>query len=188
MPDWDQHYTSMDIGKGRVTDVLSLNDHLLGHHGKALDYACGTAANGRWLEARGYDVRAWDNSKVVIDKLSAFSQQHDLRLMPELHDLEQMHPEQPNDFDLVVCSSFLHRPTIDMIPLLLKPGGLLFYQTFCGEQLEGRGPSNPTFRLKTGELLDMFSEMQILFYREDGVFGQGAKSMRDQALLVAAKI
>lgn len=188
MPDWDQHYTSIDIGDARVADVLSMNEHLLTGHGRALDYACGTAANGRWLEERGYEVRAWDNSRVVVDKLSVFSQQNDLRLTAELHDLEQMHPEQPNDFDLVVCSFFLYRPTIDMIPLLLKSGGLLFYQTFCGSQLQGRGPTSPAFRLKTGELLDMFSDMQILYYREDGAFGQGVNSMSDQALLVAAKI
>lgn len=188
MPDWDQHYAAIDIGDARVADVLSLNDHLLAHHGKALDYACGTAANGRWLEARGYDVSAWDNSPVVIDKLNAFSQQHDLRLKPELHDLEKMHPEQPSDFDLVVCSFFLHRSTIDRIPLLLKPGGLLFYQTYCGVQREGRGPSSLAFRLREGELLEIFSDMQLLYYREDGALGQGVNSMRDQALLVAAKI
>lgn len=188
MPDWDQHYGSIDIGDTRVADVLSLNEHLLSNNGKALDYACGTAANGRWLEARGYKVSAWDNSPVVIDKLSAFSQQNELRLMPALHDLEQMHPEQPTDFDLVVCSFFLHRPTIDRIPLLLKPGGLLFYQTFCGEQREGRGPSSTAFRLKQAELLEIFSDMQILYYREDGAWGQGVQSLGDQALLVAARI
>ena len=106
MPDWDQHYAAIDIGDAKVADVLSLNDHLLANHGKALDYACGTAANGRWLETRGYEVSAWDNSQVVIDKLSVFSQQNDLRLMPERHDLEQMHPVQPCDFDLVACSFF----------------------------------------------------------------------------------
>lgn len=188
MPDWDQHYSSMDIGDARIADVLSLNHHLLSGHGRALDYACGTAGNGRWLEARGYNVSAWDSSPVVIDKLTAFSQQNNLRLIPELHDLEEMHPEQPSDFDLVVCSFFLHRPTIDRIPLLLKPGGLLFYQTFCGEQLAGRGPSRPAFRLKTGELLEIFSDMQLLYYREDSTWGQGVHSLSDQALLVAAKI
>lgn len=188
MPDWDQHYASMDIAGGRVADVLSMNDHLLTGHGRALDYACGTAANGRWLEARGYQVHAWDNSQVIIDKLSAHSEQNDLRLIAERHDLEQMHPEQYSDFDLVVCSFFLHRPTIDRIPLLLKPGGLLFYQTFSGQQFDGRGPSRPEFRLKTAELLDIFSDMQILYYREDGAWGQGVHSLKDQVLLVAAKI
>ena len=188
MPDWDRHYASMDIGDARVADVLSMNDHLLSGQGRALDYACGTAANGRWLEARGYRVHAWDNSQVVINKLNDFSQHNNLRLLAEKHDLEQMHPQQPSDFDLVVCSFFLHRPTIDRIPLLLKPGGLLFYQTFSGQQLDGRGPSSPAFRLQTGELLELFSDMQLLYYREDQAFGQGAKTMNDQALLVAAKI
>ena len=186
MPDWDLHYADREVADQTVASVLSNNRHLLPNMGTALDYACGLAANGRWLAQQGFQVTAWDASTVAVDKLNQYCQAHQINLQAEVHDLEQA-ALLDAQFDVLVVSFFLHRPTLQRLTQLLKPGGLLFYQTFCGEQRNGRGPGNHNFRLKPGELLKVFNDMQILYYREDDDYGPADLGVRDQAMLVAAR-
>jgi len=186
MPDWNQHYLSREVGEQTPADVLLFNQQLLPAGGKVLDYACGLAANGCWLANRGFEVTAWDASPIAIDKINQYAQLHGLSLNAEVRDLENDPPGEPQ-FDLVVVSFFLHRPTLEHLMQILNPGGLLFYQTYSGEQRNGRGPSNPDFRLQPGELLQRFSAMPVLYYREDRQYGNIDEGIRDQALLVAAR-
>ena len=186
MPDWNQHYLTQEVDQQTPTEVLKLNFHLLPASGKVLDYACGLAASGCSLAHRGFEVTAWDKSPVAIQKVQQYCDQYGLKINAAVRDLEN-NPPTDEQFDMVVVSHFLHRPTLKNLQSILRPNGLLFYQTFSGEQREGRGPSNPDFRLHLGELLSVFSDMQILFYREDQGFGDLELGIRDQALLVAAK-
>lgn len=186
MPDWDLHYGDREVADQSVASVLTDNQHLLPATGTALDYACGLAANGRWLAQQGFHVMAWDVSSVAVDKVNHYCQAHNLSLQAEVHDLERA-PLPEVEVDVLVVSFFLHRPTLKQLTQLLKPGGLLFYQTFCGAQHNGRGPGNPNFRLKTGELLDVFSDLQVLYYREDREYGATDKGVRDQAMIVVAR-
>lgn len=186
MPDWNEHYLSREVGEQTPADVLLLNRHLLPQTGRALDYASGLAANGCWLAHRGYDVTAWDNSEIAISKINQYGSTYGLSLHAEVRDVEN-NPPTEQAYDIVVVGFFLHRPTLHHLTQILKPGGLLFYQTFSGEQRDGRGPSNPDFRLQPGELLHRFSDMRILYYREDQHYGDPDAGIRDQALLVAAR-
>ena len=55
-------------------------------------------------------------------------------------------------FDLVLITNYLHRPLLGQIFALVRPGGLLLYETFGkGNEIYGR-PSNPDFLLREGEL------------------------------------
>lgn len=186
MPDWDRHYLTREVAEQTPADVLISNSHLLPETGKVLDYACGLAANGCWLAHRNFDVTAWDQSKIAINKIQQYSDQYLLNIKAEVRDLENnlLITEQ---FDIVTACFFLHRSSLDNIKKLLKPEGLLFYQTFSGEQLDDCGPSNPEYRFCHGELLKFFSDMEILYYREDQKYGDQQTGIRDQALLVAAK-
>lgn len=186
MPDWEAHYKSREVAEQTPADVLVMNQHLLSAQGQALDYASGLAANGIWLANRGYRVSAWDGSQVAVDKVNQYARQQDLNLTAEVRDLESEWTATAG-FDLLVVSFFLHRESLAGLSQLLRPGGLLFYQTFCGENINGRGPSNPDFRLKQGELLRVFSDLQLVFYREDNGMGDLSSGIRDQVLFVAAK-
>jgi len=186
MPDWDRHYLTREVAEQTPADVLTSNSHLLPETGKVLDYACGLAANGCWLAHRGFDVTAWDQSKIAINKIQQYSDQYLLNIKAETHDLENNLP-MTEQFDIVTACFFLHRPTLGDLKNILKPGGLLFYQTFSGDRMNDRGPSNPEFRFRHGELLEAFSDMEILYYREDQKYGDLGTGIRDQALLVAAK-
>lgn len=186
MPDWNKHYSIREIESREITPVLDINHHLLPATGKALDYACGFGGNARWLASSGFEVTAWDGSEVAIEKLNKFSKENKLNLTAEVRDLE-VNPPKEAVFDIIVVSFFLHRPTLHNLYAALNPGGLLFYQTFSGEQRNGRGPSNPEYRLKPGELLQAFNNMQLLYYREDNEYGNMNEGLRDQAMMVAAK-
>ncbi|MDH5570158.1 MAG: class I SAM-dependent methyltransferase [Gammaproteobacteria bacterium] len=186
MADWDNHYQSRQIGEKEIAPVLAANLHLLPGKGKVLDYACGLAMNAIWFASRGYDVTALDSSLVAIEKVNQYCHQNNIKINALVRDLE-VDPPVDELYDVVIVSFFLHRQTLRNIQNLIRPGGLLFYQTYSGHQVAGRGASNPAFRLQPGELLTVFSDMQILYYREDMDYGDVSKGDRGQALLVAAK-
>ncbi len=189
MPNWDEYYQQKDVIDDTPVQVLKNNTHLLktqNHNLSALDFACGLSANGRFLESLGYQVSAWDYSAVVVEKLNAYSRQHQLNFAAYQYDLEN--EKLPNElFDVVVVSYFLNRELSQAISRLLKPKGLLFYQTFCGERMNDQGPSNPNFRLQSAELLNLFPDLKTIYYREDGQYAAGENALPDQAMLVAVR-
>jgi len=123
----------------------------------ALDLACGRAANGHWLAQRGFLVSAWDISETVVSDILS-------RRPPLLHEVAVRdvieNPPVPCSFNVIVVSRFLHRALCPAIVDALKPGGVLFYQTFT------HGLTNGDYLLDANELLSLFSELQVLEYHE----------------------
>jgi len=187
MPVWDDVYTDKKISNATPCDVLVKNEHLLPINGRVLDYACGLAGNGIYLAKQSYDVVAWDLSEVAVNKVNEYGKKNKLSLKAEAHDLENNLPDIKKHFDIVVVSYFLHRETLRYLYNVLKKDGLLFYQTFSGIQFEGQGPSRESFRLKKNELLDVFSDMQLMFYREDDGCLSGVGSKQGETYFVAKK-
>ena len=70
-----------------------------------------------------------------------------------------------NAFDLVLCFNFLDRQIFPGIRNTLKPGGLIFYETFTVDYLKYSN-FKKKWVLKHNELLEVFSEFRILRYRE----------------------
>ena len=90
-------------------------------------------------------------------------------------------------YDIIVVSYFLNRALFPQIIDALKSGGLLYYQTWSKEKVDDRGPSNPKFRLKKGELLSLCADLVLMVYREEGHSGNIAKGLRNEAMIVAMK-
>ncbi|MCW9047504.1 MAG: methyltransferase [Gammaproteobacteria bacterium] len=187
MPDWNSVYTEKSVENSTPADVLLKNSHLLSCKGKALDYASGLAGNGIYLAKNGYNVKAWDMSDVAVEKINQYARNNNLLLNAEVYDLENNSPKIQNQYDVVVVSYFLHRETLRYLYDVLKKGGLLFYQTFSGLQYKEQGPARKAFRLKKNELLDVFSDMQLLYYREDDENANGPESKQGQVFFVAKK-
>jgi len=185
MPDWNVVYASKEVAESNPAEVLINNVHLLSGKGKALDYASGLAGNAKLLEATGYQVSAWDSSEVAVQKVNNYAQVNKLNIQAEYKDLENPESDPENFFDVIVVSYFLCRERLRDLAGLLNKNGLLFYQTFSGEQIEGVGPSRADFRLRRGELMEVFSDMELLFYRED--IPVGSASIPDQVYFVAKK-
>jgi tellurite methyltransferase len=79
---------------------------------------------------------------------------------------------------------FLDRDIIPALIQSLEAGGLIYNQTFTLQRVSDRGPQREEFRLAEQELLQLFSVLQILFYREEGCIGDVQKGFRDEAMLI----
>lgn len=123
----------------------------------ALDLACGRAGNGQWLAEQGYQVSAWDISEAAIEQIRR-RQPQDIT-SAEVRDVSAQPPEA-DSFDVIVVARFLDRSLCPALIRALKPGGVLFYQTFT------QGLSNPDYMLMPQELPELFDTLSILEYHE----------------------
>ena len=184
---WDSRHADPDK-QPEAAQVLKQNLHLLPRQGRALDLACGLGGNALLLAEQGLQVTAWDISPVAIERLKGVAQNRGLSdLSAEVRDIEQR-PPLPESFDLIVVSYYLERRLTQNLIDALKPGGLLFYQTFTRVAVSSEGPSNPDFRLGDNELLQLFSPLRLRFYREENRLGELSLGDRDIAMLVAEKV
>lgn len=184
---WNRIYSA---GSDRVQyapiELLRDYAHLLPERGTALDLACGLGANAMFLAARGLETCAWDISPVAIEKLRRAAAGQGIDIHAEVRDVETV-PFEKERFDVIVIGRFLVRRLAGAIVKALKPNGLLFYQTFIAEKVDDCGPSNPTFLLRENELLDLFRELRIVFYREEGLLGDHSRGLRNQAQLIGER-
>jgi tellurite methyltransferase len=182
---WDAIYNNKQYSP-TASFVLTQNQHLLPKQGIALDLACGQGANAVLLAKAGLDVSAWDISSVAIQQLQYFSDQNNLAINCQTRDVATSPPE-PNSLDVLVVSFFLERGLCKSLLAALRPGGLLFYQTYCQQKVAKQGPENTDFLLADNELLSLFSTMKLRVYREESLLGDHEQGWRNQALLVAEK-
>lgn len=128
--------------------------------GTALDVACGSGRNLRWLAQTGWQVTGVDRDTTATAPLQGLAEIVDA-------DLENAPwPLSRQQFDLVVVCNYLWRPLFDDIRAAVKPGGWLIWETFAdGQQTIGR-PSRPDFLLQRGELLRVCSGWRIVAYED----------------------
>ncbi|MEJ2059963.1 MAG: class I SAM-dependent methyltransferase [Gammaproteobacteria bacterium] len=175
---WNARYAARGEGPLRAAEVLAANLHLLPERGRALDLACGLGANAVLLAQHGLEVDAWDVSDQAIEQLNARVRAGRLNAHPLRRDVTREPPAEQR-YDVVVVSYFLERALMPALGAALRPGGLLFYETWSRLQSSGRGPKNPEYRLAEGELLALTLDLQPVFYREEGLLGDTSRGMRD---------
>ena len=181
---WDNRYQATVSNNCEPAQVLSDYGHLLPAQGDALDLACGLGGNTLFLAKAGLRTKAWDISPVAIGRLEQMVRQQGLTVEALVRDVVARPPE-PDSFDVIVVSYFLERDLMPAICAALRPGGLLFYQTFTRDKVTDRGPKNPDYLLAENELLRLCQGMRIRVYREEGCLGDVATGLRNEALLVA---
>ncbi len=180
---WDARYRGAD----KVPEpalVLSEFQHLLPPSGQALDLACGLGGNALLLAEHGMTTYAWDVSPVAIERLQQEALSRGLDVEAEVRDVVATPPE-PASFDVIVVSRFLERKLVPSLLQALRPGGLIYYQTFTGPRVNDTGPKNPEYRLAENELLALFASLRLIAYREEGLAGELSKGLRGEAMLVA---
>lgn len=167
---WESHYSALQSNRSegivellKAAAVLRNNPEHLPASGKALDFACGLGGNALFLATRGLQAEAWDISLSAVKAVIASAAGLDLEVDAVVRDVDK-EPPQALSFDVIVISRFLDRNLCSAITDALKPGGLLYYQTFvAGYQ---GGPTNPAFLLGTNELPELFMTLECLSYRE----------------------
>ena len=176
---WNRIYAGRD-GAGKPAEVLTRYAHLLPDQGRALDLAAGLGANARFLAERGLTSHAWDVSDVAMNRISHPG------VSAAARDVEADPPET-GSFDVIVVSRFLERTICSDVVRALRPGGLLYYQTFVQDKPAGAGPSNPAFLLEQGELLRLFAGLRVLAFHDEGQVGNCEAGLRNESLLVARR-
>lgn len=182
---WNERYRAATAGR-QAAQVLKEHVHLLPGSGHALDLACGSGANSILLAQQGLHVVAWDIADVAIAALQSEAQARGLPVHAAVRDVAA-NPPAPETFDIIVVSYFLNRDIIPALIRALRPGGLIYYQTFIQQRVSDRGPQREEFRLADQELLQLFSGLQVLFYREEGLVGDVQNGFRDEAMFIGKK-
>jgi len=183
---WDKIYRNQPDRQPTANEVLADYQHLLPQQGRALDLACGLGGDALLLAARGLDVTAWDCSNVALERLQQAAERQQSAITVEPRDID--HCDFPTEcFDVITVGHFLSRPLSGKIVTALKPGGLLFIQTWCREKAAGIGPANPDFLLAPNELLTLFSALKVVLYREEAKIGDLSQGWRNQAMLIGQR-
>lgn len=183
---WNRRHAEAE-SPGQVADVLAQNIHLAKSGQKALDLACGRGANALYMADAGLQVDAWDLSPVAIERLQQVATEAGLSIRAAVRDVIAQPPE-PDSFDLILVSYFLERRLAPAIAAALKPGGLLYYQTYSRAAVTDAGPSSAGYRLDDNELLALFPTLKVRVYREERLLGDTERGWRDRAMLVAEKL
>jgi SAM-dependent methyltransferase len=135
---------------------------------------------------RGLAVTAWDISFVAIEKLTTYAAQQGLNINA-CQEKIITNSFTECTFDVIVVSRFLDRTLSDAIIGALKPDGLLFYQTFTREKTSQNPPNNPDYLLGCSELLELFSPLKVVVYRQNALIGEQCRGLRNEAQFVGQK-
>ena len=162
---WDDKYETPEYITGKEpAEWLKDHSDLLRGKGSALDIASGEGRNAVFAAENGYQTLAVDISTKGLEKARALADEKGVSIETQLVDLDNWKIEQ-NAFDLILCFNFLDRRIFPAIQRALKPGGLIFYETFTVDYLK-YSSFKREWVLEQNELLDAFSELRILRYRE----------------------
>jgi 2-polyprenyl-3-methyl-5-hydroxy-6-metoxy-1,4-benzoquinol methylase len=173
MSDWDNKYLTREYNSAREPSRLLVQLLPLLPKGRALDIACGEGRNAIFLAQNGYDVDAVDISTVALERVAEAADHEGVKVNPIQADLENY--EIPvGTYDLIINLNYLQRSLVPAIKMGIKKGGAVIFETYTLEQQAIGHPKNPDFLLEPNELLHLFSDLHIFFYRE-GIFDEGGK-------------
>ena len=164
---WDKKYETEAYIFGKEP-VGFLRDHIdLLPRGKALDIAMGEGRNAVFLAKNGFDVDGCDISEIAVKKALDLAKENNVKIHTFVADLETYKLPQ-NTYDVIACFYYLQRDLVPQMKEALKPGGMIIYETYTIENLElgFEGPKNKDYLLKPNELLDLFKDFKIIYYRE----------------------
>ena len=164
---WDKKYETEAYIFGKEP-VGFLRDHIdLLPRGKALDVAMGEGRNAVFLAKNGFNVDGCDISEIAVKKALDLAKENNVKIHTFVADLETYKLPQ-NTYDVIACFYYLQRDLVPQMKEALKPGGMIIYETYTIENRERgfEGPKNKDYLLKPNELLDLFKDFKIIYYRE----------------------
>lgn len=181
---WQERYLQGRQQPPQACALLRDHHHLLPSRADALDLACGRGGNALLLAQAGLNTTAWDYAASAIEQLQQDS--CGLPLHAEVRDV-LARPPAASTFDVIVVSYFLERSLCPILIEALRPNGLLLYETFSQLAVSDRGPDKCDYRLASGELLHLFSGLELVFYRQEGRLGNTGQGTRDIAQFIGHK-
>jgi len=114
----------------------------------------------QFLKNQGFDVLGVDRDESAL----ASAQQFGEVLCADMENAAW--PLTGRQFDAVVVTNYLWRPTWSALLACLKPNGVLIYETFArGNETVGK-PSRPDFLLNRSELLQLCSDLRVVAFED----------------------
>jgi SAM-dependent methyltransferase len=138
---------------------------LLATAGPVLDLACGRGRHALAVARSGRFAIGLDRDRARLAELAGAARAAGLAAQPLLADLEvnATIPLADASCGAVLVFRYLHRPLAPEIVRVLRPGGLLLYETFTRKHREiSEHPRNPAFLLEPGELPKLFAALEPL--------------------------
>lgn len=160
---------------------------LLAVAGPVLDLACGRGRHALALGRAGRVAIGLDRDRARLAELARAARAGHLPVHPLLADVEASGaiPLASASCGAVLVFRYLHRPLASEIVRVLRPGGLLLYETFTRRHREiAEQPRNPAFLLEPGELPKLFAALETLRAEEAVVEAPAPEAV---ARLVARK-
>jgi 2-polyprenyl-3-methyl-5-hydroxy-6-metoxy-1,4-benzoquinol methylase len=184
---WDKRFGRKEFALGKEPNPFLKKHIRLLPKGKALDMATGEGRNAVFLAQNGFEVDAVDISEKGLKKVKKLAREKGVKINTFLVDLDQYQIGK-EQYDLIANFYFLRRRLIPRIKKGLKKGGKVIFETYLLEHrtLGTGGPKQAKYFLKPNELLRLFKEFRILFYRE-GIFKEAGRK-KAIASLIAEKI
>jgi tellurite methyltransferase len=153
-------------GPTEPSSLLVCFSGFLPHNGLGLDLACGYGRNTLYLARQGLNVIGIDLSMngLIAGREDAVRQ--NLQVSFVRADLTRF-ALPTNAFSAVICFKYRDRNCYPSIRAALRPRGLLIYETYTFEHHRfGHNPLDPAHLLERNELLQAFSDWEIIFYHE----------------------
>jgi tellurite methyltransferase len=184
---WNDRFGKREFALGKEPNPFLKKHIRLLSKGRALDIASGEGRNAVFLAQNGFEVDAVDISEKGVRKAKKLAREKGVKMNTFLVDLDQ-YPIEKERYDLIANFYFLRRRLIPRIKKGLKKGGRVVFETYLLEHrtLGKGGPKQAKYFLKPNELLRLFEDFRILFYRE-GIFREGGKR-KAVASLIAEKL
>lgn len=170
---WEQRYRDrLHRPLGAPSQLLVRYHHLI-PPGPVLDVAAGDGRNSIYLARLGHPVDSVDIALTGLLKAAAIARTERLPVHCIQADLDNF-PIPQKHYAAVVNIRYLQRELFESLKAALRPGGVILCETFLVDQRELGHPTNPEHLLRHDELLERFSELEILaseegrFETEDG--------------------
>jgi tellurite methyltransferase len=180
---WDERFKGKEFTFGKDPNPFLKKHIRLLPKGKALDIATGEGRNAVFLAQQGFDVDAVDISGIGLKKARKLSGEIGVKINTIYADLNT-YQIQKEKYDLIANFYFLSRTLIPKIKRGLKKGGRIIFETYIlgHRTISTEGPKDQKYYLKPNELLRLFKDFRILFYRE-GVFKEGGRKKAVASLI-----
>jgi tellurite methyltransferase len=185
---WNERYESegRQRQQGNPSRLLRAFAHLLPPTGLVLDAAAGVGVNALFVAGQGLPVVALDISEVGLRLLRQRALALGVRVETAVFDLT--HPYFPsNCVDVILNFRFLERATFTAYRQALRPGGLLFFETFVHVAPYGDEEETPDYFLQPGELRRAFTDFETIHYEAAAPYGHHAGQSRYVTQLIARK-
>jgi 2-polyprenyl-3-methyl-5-hydroxy-6-metoxy-1,4-benzoquinol methylase len=180
---WDERHASghgAEAPSAFLQEIFQLPSWRI-EPGRALDIATGNGRNALYLAERGFTVEAIDISQVALQEGRKRAEEKGLSVTFRQADLD--HCDFPEAaYNIVLNFNFLQRSLIPKMKGALRLGGHVIFETYLIDQRVLGHPRNPAYLLGHNELLELFRDFRVLYYRE-GKFAEGGKEAYRAGLL-----